>query len=126
MAIVAKNCHRLKEAFPSLSDGFYSILLERLKDNGFTNERVIDAINNCIDTCIYPTPTIAQILSWDKRVKTFTHSQIVKEVANGYSFNDFISVDLGFNNYPLYVYRYEFDKNKFKKFEPKKKAEDQE
>lgn len=71
---------KIKNSFPSLPEGFYEIFSERIIDCGFTNERLIDAVNNVIDTCIYPTPTIAQFISFDKRVKVFKYPDIVKMV----------------------------------------------
>ena len=31
-------------------------------------KRFFDAVNYTIDNCIYPEPTIAQILSYDKKI----------------------------------------------------------
>ena len=63
-------------AFPQLTPAYYDILLERIKDKGFTNKRLTDSVNNVIDNCPYPLPALANILSWDKKIKTFSYSQI--------------------------------------------------
>jgi len=66
----------LKNAFPSLPIGFYDILHDRLVDNKFSDTRLKDAVKNLIDTCVYPTPTIANIISWDKRIKLFSYNEM--------------------------------------------------
>ena len=70
---------RIKKAFPSLPIEFYEILKERIQSKGFTDKRFADAVNSVIDTCVYPTPTIAQFISWDKRIPMFTYEQICKK-----------------------------------------------
>lgn len=80
---VIKNVARIKNAFPSLPEGFYDIFSERIIDNKFNDDRLIDAINNVIDNCIYPTPTIAQFISWDKKIKVYKYPDIVKMVEDG-------------------------------------------
>ena len=35
-------------------------------------------MNHVIDTCVYPTPTIAQFISFDKRIKVYKYPDIVK------------------------------------------------
>lgn len=72
----------IQKAFPSLPIGFYDVFTFRLTENGFTDDRLKDAINNVIDTCVYPTPTIAQFISFDKRVKVYKYPEIVKMVDN--------------------------------------------
>jgi hypothetical protein len=75
---VVKGIKRIKEAFPTMPPGFYDVLSERIKANGFTDERFQDAISHVIDNCHYPTPTIAQFISFDKKVKMFTYGQMLK------------------------------------------------
>jgi len=57
----------IKKAFPSLPLSFYDIFIERLKANGFTDDRFKEAVNHVIDTCKYPTPTIGNFISFKKR-----------------------------------------------------------
>jgi hypothetical protein len=68
---------QVKKAFPSLPTGFYDVLTDRIKELGFSDERLKDAVNNLIDTCVYPVPTIANIISWDKRIKLYNYNQII-------------------------------------------------
>ena len=81
--VLFREIAKIQSAFPSLPKGFYDILSSRLADNGFTDDRLKDAVNNVIDTCIYPTPTISQFISFDKRVKVFKYPEIVKMVEDG-------------------------------------------
>jgi len=80
---VIQNTVKIKNAFPSLPEGFYEIFSERILDSGFTDDRLNDSVNNVIDTCVYPVPTLAQFLSFDKRVKVFKYYDIVKMVDDG-------------------------------------------
>lgn len=80
---VIAEVSKIKFAFPSLPEGFYEIFSQRIVDNGFNDDRLKDAVNHVIDTCIYPTPTIAQFISWDKKVKVYKYPEIVKMVEDG-------------------------------------------
>ena len=73
-----KNIAKIKIAFPDLDKGFYSILIEMARDCNFSDERFEDAVKNVICTCVYPRPTVAQFLSWDKKIKLYTYDQILK------------------------------------------------
>lgn len=57
---------KVSQAFPTLPEPFYDLLCERIKEHGFTDERLKKSVNYVIDHCIYPTPTIAQFISFDK------------------------------------------------------------
>jgi hypothetical protein len=85
---------RLKKAFPNLPEGFYDILLERVKETGFTDKRLKDAIDTLIDNFIYPTPAIANIISFDKRVKLHSHSDVCDLVAKGNIWDEFSKVKM--------------------------------
>ena len=77
---LVENMAVLKKSFPSLPGGFYDILVDRIKENGFSDERLRAAISNVIDTCIYPTPTIANIISFDRHVKLNTYEEMLKKM----------------------------------------------
>lgn len=70
-------------AFPKLPNTFADILMERALEKGFTDNRLIDAINNVIDNCIYPEPTLANFLSFDKRAKIYNYGQYCDAIAAG-------------------------------------------
>ena len=80
---------RLISAFPMLPAAFFDILMDRLKDNNFNDDRLKKAVDNLIDTCIYPTPTIANLVSYDKRIKLYTYSQLCDLVSAGEDISNF-------------------------------------
>jgi len=59
---------RIKFAFPALPVEFYDILCERLKEKGFDDARLSTVVNGVIDTCKYPTPTIAHFMMYDEEL----------------------------------------------------------
>ena len=73
---VVKNVAKIKAAFPALNPDFFKILIERLREKEFTDERLNDAVNNVIDNCQYPTPTLANFLSFDKRIKVLSYDEL--------------------------------------------------
>jgi len=75
---VVEQIKKVKLAFPSLPQGFYDILTERAAKNKFTDNQLRDSVNYVIDNCIYPTPTIANFMSYDKKIKFYNYSQILK------------------------------------------------
>ena len=80
---VAREVAKIKVAFPALPKDFYTLLIDRLKEKGFTDQRLRDAVNNVIDTCQYPTPTLANFLSFDKRVKLITYQELCTLIGKG-------------------------------------------
>jgi len=75
---IIKNIAKIKNAFPALPEGFYEVFSDRMEANGFCDDRLTDAINNVIDNCIYPTPTIAQFISFDRRFKVYHYEEMLK------------------------------------------------
>ena len=70
---------KIKAAFPNLPAEFYDILSDRVKAQGFSDERFIDAVNHVIDTCIFPTPTIANFIGYDKKIKLFSYWEMTNK-----------------------------------------------
>lgn len=86
---------RVLQAFPSLPNSFADLLIERVKDKGFSDDRLRDAVNHVIDTCPYPTPTLANFLSFDKRIKILTYNELVSFVTKGEaSFQDYAKIKI--------------------------------
>lgn len=73
---VIDQIKKLRRAFPQLQVDFTDILLERAKEKKWTDRRLTDAVNNLIDTCQYPQPTLANVLSYDKRIKTYSYTDM--------------------------------------------------
>lgn len=82
---VFNEAQKLIAAFPEVTKDFIILLTDRLTDNGFTPQRVKDAFNHVIDTNPYKRPSIADIISFDRKVKLFTYSEIEAKCAPGYS-----------------------------------------
>jgi hypothetical protein len=84
---------RLSRAFPSIGSDFYDVLLERIKDLRFTNNRLTDAINNLIDNFHYPVPSVADIVGWGKPVKLLTYSDMCRiQDETGRAWKDYTKV----------------------------------
>ncbi len=66
----------IKKSFPKLPIGWYDVLERMLDEEKFTDQRLIDATKSLIKNCVYPEPTIANIISYDRLVKVFTYSEL--------------------------------------------------
>lgn len=77
---LAANVTSLKNAFPALNPAFYDVFMDRIKDNHFSNNRLTDAVQYVIDNCVYPQPTIAQFVSFDRKIKLYTYEQAFDNV----------------------------------------------
>jgi hypothetical protein len=74
---------RLKVAFPKMERHFFDILAERIVDNGFTEQRLTDAVNCVIDNFPYKELNVADIIKFDRRVKLYSGSEFIKAQTNG-------------------------------------------
>ncbi len=74
----------VKKAFPKLPVGWYDVLERMLDDEKFSDKRLIDATKNLIKNCVYPEPTIANIISFDRTIKVFTYNELLT-VSKDYS-----------------------------------------
>lgn len=73
---VAKELGKVTLAFKDLHPEFIGLLAKQMKEHGFTKKRAADAVNHVIATCIYPRPTIAQFISFDRTEKLYTHDEM--------------------------------------------------
>jgi hypothetical protein len=83
VSCLINNVAAIKKSFPTLPLDFYDIFMDRIKINKFSDERLTDAVAHVIDTCPYPTPTIAQFISFDKKVTVYKYPDIVQMVEDG-------------------------------------------
>ena len=90
---VKNECQRLQQCFPQITPGFIVILVQRIAEKKMSNQHITDAINNLIDTYKYPIPTIADIISFDKKVKIYTHPEIINMIPKGYDFSMFEKIE---------------------------------
>jgi hypothetical protein len=93
---------------------FFDILSNRLKENNFNDERLRDAVNHVIDNCIYPTPTIAQFIGFDKKIKLYTYNQVLKlnDELTGKAFEYYRPVRIDENEKPVYAHVNDISKYK--------------
>lgn len=98
---IKSEVRKLMAAFPDVTNDFLIVLIERMIENKFTKERVKDAISKTIDTNPYKRPSIADIISFDRKVKLYTYSEISAKCYPGYSaFDHFKKVEIdGRNRY---------------------------
>lgn len=72
----AHGSKKIQDAFPKLHSGWFKILDQMLDEEKFSEEKFRDAVNCLIKYCVYPEPTIANILSFDKTIKVFTYQEL--------------------------------------------------
>lgn len=75
----------LQIVFPDIDNGYMIVLLERMIAHRFTKERIADAISYVIDSCKYKRPSIAEIISFDRKIQTYSYQEIANKCAPGYS-----------------------------------------
>lgn len=59
---------------------FYALLTSRIAANNFTSKRLADAIGNLIDNHPYKTIKIADVISYDKKIKLYSYNEYCREV----------------------------------------------
>lgn len=92
---IKSEVKKLIATFPEVKTDFIIVLVERLIDKNFTKERVKEAINHVIDTNPYQRPSIADIISFDRKIKVYTYQDIVSKCYHGYSaFDHFEKIEI--------------------------------
>ena len=93
---IATELRKLKAAFPKLENDYISVIAERIQENGFTEERLKDAVAHLIDTFRYQNPTIADVIGFDKRVRLYCQTEYENEIyTRKAAGNDFIDHWIG-------------------------------
>lgn len=69
---------KLKKAFPGLPVEFYDLLTDRITELRFVDKRLVSSVNNVIDNCVYPMPTIANFINYDKKFKLYSYEAMCK------------------------------------------------
>lgn len=85
---IARAVKKLTMTFPKMGGDFFDVLYERIDKNKFTKQRLEDAVNNVLDNFRYKELNVADIISYDKRVRLYTYTQICDEIANGRATTD--------------------------------------
>ncbi len=87
---IASETAKIAVSFPSLDKLFFTILAERLIKNNFTIDRLQAATGYLIDNFHYKQPTIADIISFDKKVKLYSYNEVLVLIdQNKARFEDF-------------------------------------
>lgn len=117
---VINNIAKLKKSFPTLPKEFYDVLSERIKENKFSNKRLSESIDNVIDNCVYPTPTIAQFISFDKKMKLYSYHDILRmNDQTGIAFKCYRPVKINNLSKPLYASVEDIEKYNLQKWNNK-------
>ena len=80
----AHGTKKIKDSFPKLPASWFSVLDQMLDEEKFSDERFKDAVNSLIKNCVYPEPTIANIISFDKLVKVYTYRELMEKYKDCY------------------------------------------
>lgn len=87
---MAIACNKLQGAFAKATPSFCNLLAERMIANGFDKRRIDDAIGWVLDNIRWQTPTIADIISYDRRCKLYTYREVLAMIDRGEAtFDDF-------------------------------------
>lgn len=93
---IAVCLKKLQVSFPRQSATFFDVLTERIIANGFTDERLKDAVNYVIDNFAYKALNISDIIRFDKTIRLYTYNEVTAAVTrNELSFNDTIRRKIG-------------------------------
>ena len=94
---MAQAIRTLRIAFPRSGDEFFSLLYERMKKNQFTAKRLEDAVTHVIDNFRYKELNVADVISFDKRVRLYSYDEVCDICANGRAVmsEDFKKVRIG-------------------------------
>jgi hypothetical protein len=103
-----KQIAKVKASFPKLPDTYFDILRERLEANGFTDERLTDAVNYVIDNFTFgQEPNIANFISYDQRVKFYHYHDMIKmndQMPGSFNWGDYQRVLFPNTEKPVFVH----------------------
>lgn len=78
---------------------FFALLTKYILKNQFTKERLRDAVDYVIENFKYKELNIADIISFDSKVKLFSYKEVCIMIDKGYSFDDFEIVEINGKKY---------------------------
>jgi CRISPR/Cas system-associated endoribonuclease Cas2 len=118
--VLTEQIAKIYKAFKNITDkDYFQVLKERIKENNFSNEKLKDAVNHVIDTCVYPTPTIANFLSYDKNVKLYTYDQklkLINEIGAELANRMYLSVKIEGMSKPMWANVNDIEKYKLERW----------
>lgn len=74
--MLASQIKKLQVAFPGQDTDFFNLLAERLVANRFSDRRLREAVSHMIDTFPYRRINIADVISFDRRVRLYTYGEV--------------------------------------------------
>ena len=86
--ILATEIKKLKTAFPSRDKDFFNLLAERIVANGFSDDRLKDAVSKVIDTFNYKEINISDVIGFDKKMKIYTYGEMCNMIYDGVAVAD--------------------------------------
>jgi len=106
------------KAFPALNNDFIDVLHRRIKEKNFSDTRLIDAVNHVIDTCVYPTPTVASFIGFNKYTELLTYGDMMKGLADDKDiFNRYDTVKIEGVTKAMYAKKEDIEKYNFMRWE---------
>lgn len=114
--VIFEQMKVLKIAFPDMQQDFTELLMKRIRANGFSNTRLIAAVENVVDSFTYKKLNIADIINFDVRVKFYTYKELESKVAAGEDlFSNYEVIDIGIGK-PVRVRKEDFVRYGFKRY----------
>lgn len=75
---------------------FFNLLTERIIANGFTDERLQDAVAKVIDTFQYRELHVSDVVKFDRHIRLYTHTEVCTLITErGHSFEDYRIREVG-------------------------------
>jgi len=110
---------KIAKAFPDLPDTWFELFNERIKENKFTDDRLIQSVKYVIDTFSFKTPNIANFISFDKKIEILTEREMTQKAdKEGVSIRNYYGlIDIG--GKPYYTLKVNIEEYKLKEFELK-------
>lgn len=106
---IQSQLKRLAQCFPATEQVVVRELYNRILFHKFSRQRLIDAVDNVIDTNKYKTFNVADIISYDKTVAVYNHKQICDmAVSNKNIWNNIKILDIDQKKY--YICKEDFNK----------------
>lgn len=81
---------RITSVFPEVGSNaaFMNELSKAVARKRMTAKQLEDAIDNLVDNCKYPRFSISEVVSYDKKVRLYSHAECCEICSHGVSWND--------------------------------------
>jgi len=74
--MIATQLLRLKKAFPQQNEDFFEILMERVESYEYSENELIETVNNVIDTFEYKNLTVASVVKEKYEQKSYNIARL--------------------------------------------------